>query len=180
MKKNKKRNQFNFGLLLLFQLFVNGFARILCMKGQVAYNSGATNKSRVPNNVNNTNKEKKFKYDKVGYLEMQTEDSWKPIQNGIAMLNQDDETFPQIPNSVSQTVLSSVEADVREIRIHLQQWSDKAAEKEIKDRITREWRVVALVLDRLFFCLYLLVIIVSVCTAFQRAIISLFVPNEDF
>jgi len=112
---------------------------------------------------------------------MQSEDSWKPLPNGIGISNNDDDTcpIPTLPNSTSQTFLSSVEADVKEIRNHLQRWSEKAVEKEIKDRITREWRIVALVLDRLFFCMYLLVIIVSVFTAFKRAIFSLFVPIEE-
>jgi hypothetical protein len=52
------------------------------MKGQVAYNSGATDRerARIPNNNLNgnvANKEKRFKYDKVGYFEMQSEDSWR-------------------------------------------------------------------------------------------------------
>ena len=165
---------------------MNGFARILCMKGQVAYNSGATDRerARIPNNNLNgnvANKEKRFKYDKVGYFEMQSEDSWKPLPNGIGVSNNDDDTcpIPALPNSSSQAFFSSVEADVKDIRNHLQRWSEKEVEKEIKDRITREWRIVALVLDRLFFCLYLLVIIVSVFTAFQRAIFSLFVPIEE-
>ncbi|CAG2223424.1 CHRNN [Mytilus edulis] len=158
-------------------LFVNGFARILCMKGQVSYNSCSTDNSRITNNINMKNREKRFKYDKVGYFETQTEDSWKPMQNGIQ--NTDDEPCPPIPTSISQTLLSSVEQDVKEIRNHLQRWSDKTEEKEMKERITREWRIVALVLDRLFFCLYLLVIIVSICTAFHRAIVSLFNQQEE-
>ena len=146
------------------------------MRGQVTYNERGPNRPRVANNA--LNKEKNFKYDKVGYFEMQTEDSWKPIQNGIGMSNLEDDHCPQIPNNVSQNCISSWEADVKDIRIHLQRWADKAEEKEVKDRITREWRIVALVLDRLFFFLYLLVIIISVFTAFQRAIFSLFKPEE--
>lgn len=157
-------------------LFVNGFARVLCMRGQVMYNENGPNRQRVANN--SLNKDKKFKYDKVGYYEMQTEDSWKPIQNGIGMSTLDGDHRPSLPNNTPQNALSAWEADVKEIRIHLQRWAEKAEEKEVKERITREWRIVALVLDRLFFCLYLLVIIISVFTAFQRAIFSLFIAEE--
>lgn len=163
-------------MLFIFQLFVNGFARVLCMRGQVMYNENGPNRQRVANN--SLNKDKKFKYDKVGYYEMQTEDSWKPIQNGIGMSTLDGDHRPSLPNNTPQNALSAWEADVKEIRIHLQRWAEKAEEKEVKERITREWRIVALVLDRLFFCLYLLVIIISVFTAFQRAIFSLFIAEE--
>ena len=61
-----------------------------------------------------------------------------------------------------------VERDVREIRRYLNAMLTYLKDKEDLSRIAVEWRMVALVLDRLFFFMYVTVIIVSLVTIFPK------------
>ena len=61
-----------------------------------------------------------------------------------------------------------VETDVREIKRILRTYIGRLNDKDAQGRINKEWRVVARVLDRLFFFLYLATIIVSLATIFPR------------
>lgn len=63
---------------------------------------------------------------------------------------------------------ASVESDVREIRQYLRQLLNRLHMKEERARISLEWRIVALVLDRLFFFMYLGAIIISLATIFPK------------
>lgn len=113
------------------------------------------------------NKDKNCKYDKVGYFEMQTEESWKCLSNGTSSLNNDPESQSQ---TAIQSTISGLEADVREIKIHLRQLFERTVHKEVKEKTAKEWRVVALVLDRLFFFIYLTAIVVSIITVFKNVL----------
>ena len=61
-----------------------------------------------------------------------------------------------------------VERDVRDIRRYLNAMLMYIKDKEDLNRIAVEWRMVALVLDRLFFFMYVTVIIVSLVTIFPK------------
>ncbi|XP_067928956.1 neuronal acetylcholine receptor subunit alpha-10-like isoform X2 [Watersipora subatra] len=63
----------------------------------------------------------------------------------------------------------SLEGDVREIKRYIKTIIYRQKQKETSDKIRAEWRAVALVLDRMFFFLYVLSIIVSLATMFPRA-----------
>ena len=65
-------------------------------------------------------------------------------------------------------VHQSVESDVKEIRRYLRQLLARIHQKEEKNKIALEWRIVALVMDRLFFFLYLAAIIISLVTIFPK------------
>ncbi len=62
----------------------------------------------------------------------------------------------------------SVEGDVREIRRYLRQVLMRIQQKEDKNKLALEWRIVALVMDRLFFFMYLAAIIISLATIFPK------------
>ncbi|KAK2169883.1 hypothetical protein LSH36_6g07049 [Paralvinella palmiformis] len=62
----------------------------------------------------------------------------------------------------------SVEGDVREIRKYLRELLHRIQQKEERARINLEWKIVALVLDRVFFFMYLSAIIVSLSTIFPK------------
>jgi len=62
----------------------------------------------------------------------------------------------------------SLEGDVREIRRFIKTLIYKQKTQENLDKIRGEWRAVALVLDRGFFYLYSLSIVVSLATMFPR------------
>lgn len=62
----------------------------------------------------------------------------------------------------------SLEGDVREIRRFIKTLIYKQKTQENLEKIRGEWRAVALVLDRGFFYLYTLSIVVSLATMFPR------------
>ncbi|RUS74260.1 hypothetical protein EGW08_017979, partial [Elysia chlorotica] len=119
-----------------------------------------------------------FKYDKVGMYEMQPEENWRPPSNGGPGSETDlsSTSCPEtrllgsslpLPGPSQFTML---EAEVREIKRHLKRMVDKNAEKAHKEYLAREWKLVALVLDRLFFFAYLTAILVSAFTLFKTTV----------
>ncbi|KAI0208602.1 Acetylcholine receptor subunit alpha-like 1 [Lamellibrachia satsuma] len=56
--------------------------------------------------------------------------------------------------------------DVRELRRSLRSFMNRLLEKDATNRVNLEWRVVALAIDRMFFYIFLSVIIVSLITVF--------------
>jgi hypothetical protein len=150
---------------------IDVIAKIMCMHDQVTTN----NKPRqdgfvVVREVNK--KDKNVKYDKVGYYEMQAESSWKEQPNGMLHnehANSGEQERMDMPTSFSGH-LDSMSSDVKEIKAYLKKMIDKMADKDAKEVIAREWRIVALVLDRLFFFLYFLSIVISVCVVFKNVL----------
>ena len=61
---------------------------------------------------------------------------------------------------------NSMKYDVREIKVILKSHLNRIAEKEEEDAIAQEWRIVARVLDRIFFIIYLCIIIISLVMMF--------------
>lgn len=61
-----------------------------------------------------------------------------------------------------------LESDVDEIKRILRAYMDRLDDKDSRARVTREWRLVAKVLDRLFFFMYVSTIVVSIATIFPR------------
>ncbi|KAK3091433.1 hypothetical protein FSP39_019854 [Pinctada imbricata] len=161
---------------LVKRVLVDCIGSIMCMRDQIDDKSpGVTtvvvDKRKGKQLSNNVNREKNFKYDKVGYFEMQTEESWKGLPNGVANKNSSDSDHNTVSSSSScSSAIASLENDVKDIRLFLKRIIDRTSEKEAKEKISREWRVVALVLDRLFFFFYLLAIIVSIFTVFEKAL----------
>src|SRR6218665_192625 len=64
---------------------------------------------------------------------------------------------------------SSLEGDIREIRVLLRSFMSRLSDKDAQAKVTKEWRIVARVFDRLFFFVYCSTIIVSLATIFPRA-----------
>ena len=73
------------------------------------------------------------------------------------------------PDQSPELAHQSTEADVREIRRYIRQLMQRVNQKEERSKINREWTIVALVLDRLFFFIYLSVIVVSISAIFPKA-----------
>jgi len=63
---------------------------------------------------------------------------------------------------------SRLESDVREVRRLLQAYALRLAERDAHARVTKQWRLVARVLDRLFFFFYVATIVISLVTIFPR------------
>jgi nicotinic acetylcholine receptor len=62
----------------------------------------------------------------------------------------------------------SVESDVKEIRRSLRQLLNRIHQKEERAKVNLEWKIVALVLDRVFFLCYLASNIISLATIFPK------------
>lgn len=58
------------------------------------------------------------------------------------------------------------EGDVKEIKRALRSFMNRIYDRDAQQRVALEWRVVALVLDRMFFFIYLSTILVSLMTIF--------------
>ena len=61
-----------------------------------------------------------------------------------------------------------IESDVREIKRILRTYIQRLNEKDAQGKVAKEWRIVARVLDRLFFFIYVSTIIVSLATIFPK------------
>ena len=72
------------------------------------------------------------------------------------------------PDKSPVHVHQSMEGDVREIRRYLRQLMQRIHLKEERAKINLEWKIVALVLDRVFFFMYLSAIVVSLSTIFPK------------
>jgi hypothetical protein len=58
--------------------------------------------------------------------------------------------------------------DIREIRRLLRSYSHRLEDRDSRDRVLAEWRLVARVLDRTFFAIYCAAVIISMVTVFPR------------
>jgi hypothetical protein len=66
----------------------------------------------------------------------------------------------------SPVLAQMFEADVKEIKRIMRNFMNKLRDRDAAYRQALEWRVVALVLDRIFFFVYLVTIAVSLATIF--------------
>lgn len=151
---------------------VDIFARIFCMRTQLLGKQDTPTPGAVLYVKNNREKRhQEVKYDRVGMFEMQGDIPWQPTSNGTPALGSEpDVSAETLGNLPSQC--SSLEWEVKEIRRHLRSMTDRMTEKEDMEKRAREWKVVALVLDRLFFFIYLIVLIVSAFTLFETSIMQ--------
>lgn len=159
-------------MFITIQIMINVLARILCMHSQVKHVS--TTREQKPPAPTNGGAEKQryppFVYEQVGY-EMQKEDKWKFFSNGPHGQGSvtGSETESSNYSGSPMKAIENLESEVREIKRHVVAMACRISERESKDYIGKEWKVVALVLDRIFFFIYLGCIIVSVFTIFPRA-----------
>lgn len=62
----------------------------------------------------------------------------------------------------------ALQTDIREIRRIIKAYVGRLQDREMTNLVAREWRIVARVLDRLFFMLYIGTIVVSLVTMFPK------------
>jgi len=70
------------------------------------------------------------------------------------------------PTSSRLDIGITVETEVREMKRMLRSFMAKLSQRDARERTAFEWRIVALALDRLFFILYLFIIILSLASMF--------------
>ncbi|CAF4096530.1 unnamed protein product, partial [Rotaria sp. Silwood1] len=75
----------------------------------------------------------------------------------------------QIQHQISASItFMTDETDLKEIRDFLRTTRKRMEDKEAKTKTVNDWKQVALVLDRTFFFIYFIAIIVSLAVMFPR------------
>ncbi|XP_061175301.1 neuronal acetylcholine receptor subunit alpha-9-like isoform X2 [Saccostrea echinata] len=144
------------------KVMVDCIARIMCMHEQAkTKKKNAQESSGIVQGSNR--KDGNGIFDQVNYSAMQAENSWKEQPNG--QNGQQDKTEMSISSSGYFDTMSS---DVKEIKTYLKKVIDKITDKDAEEEIAREWRIVALVLDRLFFFLYFFTIVISFYSVYNQ------------
>lgn len=170
------------------------FARVFCMRSQLL-GTVDTNIKRaalyVSRNATRERRMQDIKYDRVGMFEMTGDNPW-PAQysshpgpgsgggggggqggggltsncNPSKLGSEPDMSAETLGNLPSQC--SALEYEVKEIRRYLRAITERTAERDEAEKRAREWKVVALVLDRLFFFIYLCILVLSAFLIFQN------------
>ena len=130
------------------------------MRGQVVDNDEVKNNQRKQ--VKLTNKDRVYGEPTNDRLMYSEEDGFR-MSNGTTSLNA--EQFSNLQQEIKTT--AALEKDIKEIKLYMRTVMQKSSQKDLKEKIAREWKLVALVLDRLFFFAYLLIIVVSILTVFD-------------
>ena len=152
---------------------VDGLARVMCMRGEV---SGGNDDSRPEvggpegNHSRHSSKSerKKVKCPRMDYNKFQAPvydyRDGTPTQRS-SQANQNHGSTPDYSPLHTQ----ALENDIKEIKRILKTFITRIHEKDAQGKVAKEWRIVARVLDRLFFFMYLCTIIVSLATIFPKA-----------
>ena len=168
-----------FVCLVCVQLFIDFLARLMCMRSGLVPDD--YDKRQAMHNADGVHfikdgkHKKKFKCPEMKYNKFQMYDLKEAASAALsnhagpgAMPPGPGQSEATSPDKSPVHLHQSVESDVREIRRYLRQLLGRLHQKEEKARIALEWRIVALVLDRLFFFMYLAAIIISLATIFPK------------
>lgn len=72
----------------------------------------------------------------------------------------------QLSQAGGSSVLVSIDTKLCELRDFLRQHRERVVERDRKELTAKEWKALAIILDRVFFYIYLLTIVTSICTVF--------------
>ena len=160
---------------LFLQLIMNGLARLLCMHEPPPNDPVVKTDTRSPvtgvvtdNATSTTSPHRRHKdRKKIKCPELKYNKFQPPVydfHDGATTSTRNHTTPDRSPlhNQV-------IEGDVKEIKRILRTYMNRLENKDAQGKINKEWRIVARVLDRMFFFLYLATIIVSLATIFPRA-----------
>lgn len=100
----------------------------------------------------------------LGPLDWHTSMMEPPRNVAAAVANADSEDSPIMLSSST-----SLERDVRELKRYVRMFVNRQKEGARKNAIAMEWRTMALVLDRLFFFVYIATIGITVVTSLPRS-----------
>ncbi len=151
----------------VFQIFVDGLARIMCMSEAMELEAAprqerhqlAETSAISPHRKHHNKEKKKIKCPELKYNKFQppvldyrdgTPSRSQPVADRSPLHNQ------------------AIESDIKEIKRILRTYINRLNEKDAQGKLAKEWRIVARVLDRLFFFMYVSTIIVSLATIFPK------------
>ena len=153
---------------------MHGLGRLLCMRqSEPSFdtnemnprnrNENSTTSCMPEHNHSKKNRRKKDKCPEMRYNKFQP----PPVldyRDGVTTC-----TTPQMSERLSSAFHNqSLENDIREIRRGIRSLMQRLHDKDATGKIAMEWRMIARVLDRLFFFIYLTTIIVSLATIFPK------------
>lgn len=100
------------------------------------------------------------------------------LDNGQQKQNFGEVTSPcDIENNDVQATIpefrlpSNIVDDIHAVREALDQFKEKRAKAEMKEKCLREWKVICCVTDRLFFIMYLLINIIGIIVIFYGQVV---------
>ncbi len=147
---------------------VDGLARVLCMRSEIAGDE-AREREREQHHVNmdsshgrHSKERKKIKCPKLEYNKFQPPPPVMDYRDGVGTGRS------HATPDYSPLHTQAIESDIKEIKRILRTFITRINEKDAQGKIAKEWRIVARVLDRLFFFMYLCTIIVSLATIFPK------------
>ena len=146
---------------------VDGLARVLCMRSEITSDETRDTSHHASNadgsHHSRHNKErKKIKCPKLEYNKFQPPPPVMDYRDGVGTARS------HATPDYSPLHTQAIESDIKEIKRILRTFIQRINEKDAQGRIAKEWRIVARVLDRLFFFMYLCTIIVSLATIFPK------------
>ena len=146
---------------------IDFLARVFCMRDDLLPPEPFLKKSNKNNSGSKEGKhKKKFKSPEMKYNKFQMHDVGNHESSAATGFQETRESTS--PDKSPMFSYRSLEGEVREIRRYIREMVQRLHRKEEMGRIALEWRIVALVLDRLFFFCYLIAIVVSLATVFPR------------
>jgi len=145
---------------------IDVFATMLCLKRDLLEPEP---RSEHPNN-HNYNAGNQFsddmKYVKVRLLDNGRESSSNHSRGNFGVTTSDIEHNNIHANVPEMQISSSLTEDIRVIREVLEQFRDKKAKAETKEKCLREWKVICCVTDRMFFLSYVIINITGIVVIF--------------
>jgi len=147
----------------LKRIMVDGLARIMCMN-EVLDEPTRPERHAVPESSSphrkHSKEKKKIKCPELKYNKFQP-----PVMDYRDGVGQ---TRSHATPDRSPLHNQAIECDIREIKRILRTYINRLNDKDAQGKIAKEWRIVARVLDRLFFFMYVGTIIVSLATVFPK------------
>ena len=163
---------------MFFQIFIEGLARVFFMHGDFPRDTRSEfrrakqkhqthtiiTETSLPNSVGGGSK--KYKEKRKIKSPVLSYNKWEPpTMNSHGRSESPMASRYETPDR-SPLHQVALETEVKDVRRALRSFMTRLQEKDAAAKMLRDWRIVALVLDRLFFFMYLATIIVSLITMF--------------
>lgn len=96
-------------------------------------------------------------------MPMNGDKSNKWVRDSSDRSSEDSPTLNNAGHDQQLIILHSISIHLGELVDFLKSYRARTADRDRKDRVAREWKAVGLIFDRIFFIIYLVTIIASLC-----------------
>lgn len=162
-------------VIIVLQLFIDGLARVFFMHGDFP-----------PMKTSEPKKQRTESHTLITHIQGRRKARWerRMIKSPVLQYNKWESPPPATTMILQESPImghrvktpensplhtAAIESEVREIRRALRSLMAKIQARDAHALIVRDWRIVALVLDRLFFFIYVVTIIVALITMFPKS-----------